>query len=141
MKVPNVVCKRYACASDMSAVTFSIDVPKTIDGEMIYLVGGRKDGSEVGAGLLGNWEPPTAVPMNTSNGIEWSVTVSLPRGTAYEFKFVKTSFQRPEDPGFATFQWEPGQNRTVNVPNAATHSWSDQVNPVTEWDDEVKSLN
>lgn len=61
---------------------------------------------------LGAWDPGKGVPMGTSDDMfpNWTARAALPAGAHVEYKFVV----RHADGSIA---WEPGANRTVDVPS------------------------
>jgi glucoamylase len=97
---PEVVCQRYACDKPQTAVTFKVDAT-TIWGENLYLAGNSP--------LLSNWVPGSAVKLSPADYPTWSVTLSLPASTTFEYKFVKRD-------GSGTIVWEGGDNRTFTTP-------------------------
>ena len=97
---PAVVCQRYACDQPQSTVTFKVNATTSF-GENIYLVGNSP--------LLSNWIPASGIKLSPGQYPVWNVTVSLPAGTALEYKYVK------RDAG-GNVVWEGGGNRSVAVP-------------------------
>jgi alpha-amylase len=77
---------------------------QTVYGENIYLVGSIAQ--------LGNWDPDNAVKLSadayTSANPVWTVTISLPVGMSFEYKFVKKTG--------ADVVWESDPNRQYTVP-------------------------
>jgi glucoamylase len=65
-------------------VTFAI-ITNTSYGQSVFVVGSISQ--------LGNWSPTNAiklVPSNcTSSNCLWSITLGLPEGITYEYKFIK----------------------------------------------------
>ncbi|GLA12913.1 hypothetical protein AnigIFM62618_009428 [Aspergillus niger] len=90
------------------AVTFE-ELVTTTYGEEIYLSGSISQ--------LGDWDTSDAVKMSaddyTSSNPEWSVTVTLPVGTTFEYKFIKV-----ESDGSVT--WESDPNREYTVPECGS---------------------
>ncbi|WP_433040075.1 carbohydrate-binding module family 20 domain-containing protein [Dactylosporangium sp. CS-033363] len=81
-----------------SGVSFTVSGAPT--GNPVYLVGSVSQ--------LGSWNTANAIALS-ANGSSWTGTVSLPAGTAIEYKFItKTSS--------GTVTWEPGNNHTYSVP-------------------------
>ncbi|BCJ48670.1 alpha-amylase [Actinoplanes sp. NBRC 14428] len=68
---------------------------------------------------LGNWNPAAAVPLSSASYPVWTATVSLPGGTAVQYKYIKKE-------GSAVV-WESDPNRSRTTPSAAPCSatWSD----------------
>lgn len=66
------------------AVTFSISNANTVTGQNLYVVGNQAS--------LGNWTPASGFPLTIQGSganATWSGTVSLPPGTAIQYKYVK----------------------------------------------------
>lgn len=75
----------------------------TVTGQNIYVTGNRPE--------LGNWAPASALKLDPASYPVWKLTVSLPAGTAFEYKYV-----RKDAAGNVT--WESGANRTATVPSS-----------------------
>lgn len=90
------------------AVTFDL-IATTVYGENIKLAGSISQ--------LGNWDTDDAVALSavdyTDSDHLWFVTVSLPAGTSFEYKYI-----RVESDG--TVEWESDPNRTYTVPAACS---------------------
>ncbi len=97
---PDVVCERYACNKPQTDVTFNVNAT-TKPGENIYLVGNNP--------LLSNWEPSSGIKLSPSAYPNWSVKVSLPASTSFEYNFVKRD-------GNGNTIWEDGQKHTFQTP-------------------------
>ncbi|OHF00648.1 starch binding domain-containing protein [Colletotrichum orchidophilum] len=99
------------------AVTFN-EIVKTVPGQTIKVAG-----SVV---ALGNWNvasaPALSAAQYTSSNNLWTYTVSLPAGTAFEYKFINVASD-----GTAT--WESDPNRSYTVPR----SCSTAVTVSTNW--------
>lgn len=100
------------------AVTFDLTAT-TVYGENIKLSGSIPE--------LGSWNTNNAVALSadqyTSSNPLWYVTVNLPAGTSFEYKYI-----RVESDG--TIQWESDPNNSYTVPAAcgtttttATDTW------------------
>ncbi|KAK8190055.1 Six-hairpin glycosidase-like protein [Phyllosticta capitalensis] len=92
------------CATPTAiAVTFDLTAT-TVYGQNIFLAGS--------IAALGLWDTDDAVPLSasryTSSNPLWYVTVSLPVGTSFEYKYI-----REETDGSVT--WETGDNRAYAV--------------------------
>jgi len=65
---------------------------------------------------LGTWAPASGIALSasqwTSSNPLWFVTVDLPAGTSFEYKFI-----RKESDG--SIVWESDPNRSLTVPSAA----------------------
>ncbi|MFI8290789.1 glycosidase [Streptomyces sp. ms191] len=73
----------------------------TVVGQDIYVTGNQS--------ALGNWSPAAALKLDPASYPVWKLTVSLPAGTSFEYKYV-----RKDAAGNVT--WESGANRTATVP-------------------------
>ncbi|MFF5936473.1 carbohydrate-binding module family 20 domain-containing protein [Streptomyces sp. NPDC012508] len=73
----------------------------TVSGQNIYVTGNRAE--------LGTWSPAAALKLDPASYPVWKLDVSLPAGTAFEYKYV-----RKDAAGNVT--WESGANRTATVP-------------------------
>lgn len=96
-----------ACTTPTSvAVTFDLTAT-TVYGENIKLSGSIP--------ALGSWDTNNAVPLSadkyTSSNPLWYVTVDLPAGTSFQYKYI-----RVESDG--TIQWESDPNNSYTVPAA-----------------------
>ncbi|UAC01903.1 alpha-amylase [Dactylosporangium vinaceum] len=96
-----------------SGVSFTVSGAPT--GNPVYLVGSVSQ--------LGSWDPASAIPM-TASGSTWTKTVTLPAGTAIEYKFITRTSS-----GAVT--WEPGGNHTYTVPSTGTGAISTTWNGST----------
>jgi glucoamylase len=89
-------------------VTFDL-IATTVYGENIKLAGSID--------ALGGWDTTDAVALSadkyTSSDHLWYVTVELPVGTAFEYKYI-----RVESDG--TIEWESDPNRSYTVPAACS---------------------
>ncbi|MBD0711603.1 MULTISPECIES: carbohydrate-binding module family 20 domain-containing protein [unclassified Streptomyces] len=73
----------------------------TVPGQDVYVTGNRPE--------LGNWAPAAALKLDPAAYPVWKLTVGLPAGTAFEYKYL-----RKDAAGNVT--WESGANRTATVP-------------------------
>ncbi|MFJ4904939.1 carbohydrate-binding module family 20 domain-containing protein [Streptomyces sp. NPDC093249] len=73
----------------------------TVPGQDIYVTGDRAE--------LGNWSPAAALKLDPATYPVWKLTVGLPSGTAFAYKYL-----RKDAAGNVT--WESGANRTATVP-------------------------
>jgi alpha-amylase len=90
-------------AATSQTVTFTA-VVTTWYGQNVFLVGSIP--------ALGKWDPTRAVPLSAANYPTWSVTVTLPANTYFEYKFIK------KDPD-GTVTWESGANRSYTTGTGA----------------------
>lgn len=90
------------------AVTFNL-IATTVFGESIKLAGSID--------ALGDWDTSDAVALRsdkyTSSNHLWYVTVNLPAGVSFEYKYI-----RVESDG--TIEWESDPNRSYTVPACST---------------------
>lgn len=89
-----------------SAVTFSVQGAAPASGQSVYVVGNHAS--------LGSWDPCKAAAL-TSDGTQYSGTVSLPVSTALQYKFIKYQ-------ACSTTTWESTGNRTFTTPASGTAS-------------------
>lgn len=96
-------CAATATATAV-AVTFD-EIATTTFGENVYIVGSISQ--------LGDWNTAEAVALSasqyTSSNNLWFVTITLPAGTSFEYKFI-----RKESDG--SIEWESDPNRSYMVP-------------------------
>lgn len=96
-----------ACPTASSvAVTFN-ELESTTYGENVFVVGSVTQ--------LGSWDPANTVPLQ-ANGYSsayplWSVTVALPAGTTFQYKYLK------KEVGGGVV-WESDPNRQFTVPRS-----------------------
>ncbi|KAI9643405.1 glycoside hydrolase 15 protein [Ciborinia camelliae] len=93
------------CATATSiAVTFN-ELVTTTFGQTIKLAGSISQ--------LGSWAPASAIALSasqyTASNPLWSVTVSLPAGTSFSYKFINVA-------GDGTVTWEADPDRSYTVP-------------------------
>nr|P23176.1 RecName: Full=Glucoamylase I; AltName: Full=1,4-alpha-D-glucan glucohydrolase; AltName: Full=Glucan 1,4-alpha-glucosidase; Flags: Precursor [Aspergillus luchuensis]BAA00331.1 glucoamylase I precursor [Aspergillus luchuensis] len=92
------------------AVTFDLTATTTY-GENIYLVGSISQ--------LGDWETSDGIALSadkyTSSNPLWYVTVTLPAGESFEYKFIRVE---SDD----SVEWESDPNREYTVPQACGES-------------------
>ncbi|KJA26527.1 carbohydrate-binding module family 20 protein [Hypholoma sublateritium FD-334 SS-4] len=86
------------------AVTFQ-ETATTTFGENIFLAGSISQ--------LGTWVPASSIALSAATYPVWSVTVSLPAGTTFQYKFI-----RKETDGSVV--WESDPNRQATVVSSGT---------------------
>ncbi|KZF25490.1 carbohydrate-binding module family 20 protein [Xylona heveae TC161] len=86
------------------AVTFN-EYAITTYGDTINIVGSISQ--------LGNWNTNNAVPLNANNYPTWSVTVNLPAGTSFQYKFINKGAS-------GSITWESDPNRFYTVPTGCS---------------------
>ncbi|HTA29223.1 MAG TPA: glycoside hydrolase family 15 protein, partial [Candidatus Cybelea sp.] len=99
---PSVVVQRYASDQPQVTVTFNVNAP-TAWGQNVYLVGNHP--------LLGAWSPQAGIQLSPVSYPVWSVTVSLPASTTFQYKYAKI-----DQSGNVTWQTSP--NLTLTSPAA-----------------------
>ncbi|OJT20517.1 alpha-amylase [Archangium sp. Cb G35] len=92
-----------------ATVTFN-ETASTVVGQNIYVVGS--------IATLGSWNTANAIQLSPANYPAWSVTLSLPGSTAFEYKYIKKD-------GSGNVVWESGANRTSTTPAAGTVTLND----------------
>jgi predicted alpha/beta superfamily hydrolase len=104
-----------ACVS--LATPYSVPVlfttnTNTAYGQSVFVVGSIPE--------LGSWQPVNAIKMVPGNCVgsncQWSVTVAIPEGVSYEYKFVRRDDCATCLGDAANIIWEPGPNRTGSTP-------------------------
>ncbi|MGH3656327.1 MAG: carbohydrate-binding module family 20 domain-containing protein [Micromonosporaceae bacterium] len=90
------------------AADFAVNA-ETVWGENVYLVGNRPE--------LGNWDPAKAVPLSSATYPTWRGTVSLPKQTTIEYKYVKRNGSQ--------VIWETGGNRVQSTASGCAVSFQD----------------
>lgn len=84
-------------SGDQNQVIFHVTA-NTVLGENVYIVGSLPE--------LGSWDPDKCTEaMMSPDYPEWFLPVSVPAGTAFEFKFIKKDAQ-------GNVIWESGNNHT-----------------------------
>jgi glucoamylase len=104
---PGATTTTAPCTTPTSvAVTFD-EIATTSYGENVYIAGSIPQ--------LGNWDTSNAVPLSaskyTSSNNLWYVTVNLPAGTTFQYKY----FRKESD---GSIVWESDPNRSYTVPSA-----------------------
>lgn len=90
-------------SSGTVAINFTCQNGTTYAGQSVYAVGNIS--------ALGNWNPASAIKLNTSSYPTWTGTLQLPINTAIEWKCLK----REENNANAGVVWESGGNNTFNT--------------------------
>lgn len=94
-----------ACTSATALPIVFEEVVTTTYGENVYLTGSISQ--------LGNWDTSSAIALSaskyTSSNPEWYVTVTLPVGTSFQYKFFKKESN-------GSIVWESDPNRSYTVP-------------------------
>ncbi|GAA4587941.1 alpha-amylase [Actinoplanes octamycinicus] len=95
--------------SSTTQVTFK-EYATTTWGTNVFVVGSIP--------ALGNWDTSKAIALSSSGYPTWSATVTLPTGTAFEYKYVKKDAN-------GTVTWESGTNRSYTTGTAKTYTLND----------------
>ncbi|KAJ7743596.1 glycoside hydrolase family 13 protein [Mycena metata] len=90
------------------AVSFA-EMATTTFGENIFLVGSISQ--------LGTWDPTASLPLSAATYPIWTVTVSLPPNTAFQYKFI-----RKETDGSVVWESDPNRSATTNASGSQTIS-------------------
>jgi len=106
---PSVVIQRYASDQPQVTVNFNVNAPTTW-GQNVYLVGNHP--------LLGAWSPHAAVQLSPVPYPVWSVTLSLPASTTFQYKYVEIDQS-------GNVIWESTANRTLTSPASGAATQSD----------------
>ncbi len=107
---PAVVVQRYCSDKPQTTVAFTVDAETRL-GESVYLVGSSP--------LLSEWVPQSAIKLSPKDYPAWSVTVSLPASTTFEYKYFKS------DTAGGQPIWEGGGNRVFTTPSTGNMSRED----------------
>lgn len=98
----HVNARSCAPSSSVTGASFAVTATTT-SGQNIYVTGNRAE--------LGNWAPSAALQLDPASYPTWKLTVPLPAGTTFEYKYV-----RKDAAGNVT--WESGANRGATVPSS-----------------------
>ncbi|MEV6306528.1 S8 family serine peptidase [Actinoplanes sp. NPDC051861] len=101
---------RFRTASRRVAATFNV-TGETYWGQNVFVTGN--------IGELGEWDPARAVALSAAGYPVWSGEVSLPAGTAIEFKYLK---KNPD----GSVTWEQGENRSTVTPPGGQYVTHDE---------------
>jgi alpha-amylase len=95
------VSSRVGHATPAPAASVVFHAYATVDpGQKLYVVGG--------VAQLGSWDPAHAVPLSAAGYPNWTASVKIPAGTAFEYKYIKKAAD-------GTVTWESRSNRSVTV--------------------------
>ena len=90
-----------SCGATVGASASFQVTATTAMGQNIYVTGNRPE--------LGGWSPAAALTLDPSAYPVWKLTLSLPAGTAFEYKYLRKD-------GAGNVTWESGANRVATVP-------------------------
>ncbi|MFD4028972.1 carbohydrate-binding module family 20 domain-containing protein [Streptomyces sp. NPDC058637] len=93
-------CTAPGPGTGVSGASFGVNATTQL-GQNIYVTGNQA--------ALGSWAPGSALKLDPATYPVWKLDVSLPAGTAFEYKYI-----RKDAAGNVT--WESGANRTGTVP-------------------------
>jgi alpha-amylase len=96
------------CSS--AATTFAVNAT-TVWGQNVFVAGNTP--------ALGNWDPASAVALSSAGYPTWRATVSLPAGTAVQYKYIK------KDGATVTWESDPNRTRTTASANPCSATWMD----------------
>ncbi|MGW4940821.1 carbohydrate-binding module family 20 domain-containing protein [Actinoplanes sp. NPDC004185] len=93
-----------------AATTFAATVSTTF-GQNVFVTGNTA--------ALGNWNPADAVALSSATYPVWRATVSLPGGTAVEYKYIK------KEGSAVVWESDPNRTRTTAAAAPCTATWTD----------------
>ncbi|KAF8158198.1 glucoamylase [Crassisporium funariophilum] len=102
------VCERSGGGPGSVAVTFNVQAT-TVLGENIFLTGSTFS--------LADWSSDNALALNSDNYPTWRITVNIPAGTTFQYKFIR------KNNGNAVFESDP--NRSQTLPSAGAYTIND----------------
>ncbi|WP_137989677.1 carbohydrate-binding module family 20 domain-containing protein [Streptomyces vilmorinianum] len=109
----HVGAKDCGTAPAVAGASFNVTATTSV-GQNIYVTGNRAE--------LGNWSPSAALKLDPAAYPVWKLTVSLPAGTSFEYKYI-----RKDAAGNVT--WESGANRVATVPPSGQVVLTDTFRP------------
>ncbi|UUV31437.1 glucan 1,4-alpha-glucosidase [Amycolatopsis roodepoortensis] len=112
VETPSVVKQRYSAACSAVSAKFTVNAT-TSWGQNIFVVGDRPE--------LGAWNPANAVPMSSAGYPLWTANVTLPKGAAFQYKYIR------KEGGAVT--WESGANRAGTASSGCTMALNDTWRP------------
>ncbi|KFZ82142.1 glucoamylase [Amycolatopsis sp. MJM2582] len=112
VETPSVVKQRYSAACSGVSAQFTVNAT-TSWGQNIFVVGDRAE--------LGAWNPANAVPLSSANYPLWTGKVALPKGAAFQYKYIRKE-------GGAVV-WESGANRVGSASSGCTLALNDTWRP------------
>ncbi|KAG8900275.1 hypothetical protein FRC01_010194, partial [Tulasnella sp. 417] len=86
------------------AITFA-ETATTVWGENIFLVGSISQ--------LGSWDPNSSIALSSASYPVWTVTVSLPPNTTFQYKYI-----RKDSSGNVTWESDPNRSYTTGSGSA-----------------------
>jgi alpha-amylase len=91
-------------------ITFAVNAT-TVWGQNVFVVGNTP--------ALGNWDPANAVALSSATYPTWQATVSLPAGTAVQYKYIK------KDGAQVIWESDPNRTRTTASAQPCGATWTD----------------
>ncbi|GLW74097.1 alpha-amylase [Kitasatospora phosalacinea] len=98
-----------ATATGQVTVNFS-ENRTTVYGQNVYLVGSTAQ--------LGSWNPANALPMSSASYPNWTLSLTLPASTAFEYKYLVKDAS-------GNVTWESGANRIYTTGASGTVTLND----------------
>ncbi|KAG8714253.1 hypothetical protein FRC09_017824 [Ceratobasidium sp. 395] len=92
-----------------TTITFKVNATTTF-GDNIFLAGSISQ--------LGTWAPENSLAMSSASYPVWSVSVSIPAGAAFSYKYLKKTSS-------GTVVWESDPNRSSTAPASGTSTLND----------------
>ncbi|KAI8986851.1 glycoside hydrolase [Trametes punicea] len=90
-----------------SVIVNFAETATTTFGENIFIVGSIPE--------LGNWDPNSAIALSAASYPTWTVSVSMPANTTFQYKFI-----RKETDG--SIVWESDPNREYSTPSSESQT-------------------
>ncbi|KAF8590666.1 carbohydrate-binding module family 20 protein [Ramaria rubella] len=82
----------------------------TVFGDNIFVVGSVPQ--------LGNWDPDSSIAMSSAFYPVWTVTVSIPESTEFQYKYIRKT-------AAGDIVWESDPNRNDTVPSSGSQTLND----------------
>ncbi|MFI1522627.1 carbohydrate-binding module family 20 domain-containing protein [Kitasatospora cineracea] len=82
----------------------------TVYGQNVYLVGSTAQ--------LGSWNPASALPMSSASYPNWTLSLTLPANSAFEYKYIVKD-------AAGNVTWESGANRSYTTGASGTATLTD----------------
>ncbi|CEL62905.1 alpha-amylase [Rhizoctonia solani AG-1 IB] len=93
-------------------VNFRVNAETTF-GDNIFLVGSLSQ--------LGTWAPASSIAMSSASYPTWTVSVSIPAGTAFSYKYIRKTAS-------GSVVWESDPNRSATAPSSGNRIVKDKSN-------------
>ncbi|CAE6470950.1 unnamed protein product [Rhizoctonia solani] len=93
------------------SATMSFQVnSQTTSGDNIFLVGSTSQ--------LGSWAPASSIAMSSASYPIWTVSVTMPAGTAFSYKYIRKTSS-------GSVVWESDPNRSATAPSSGSSTLND----------------